>query len=51
VARRHEPGEESTRWTVERRTTPEGLLVLEGDREALDEPAAAVLGAHRIAFP
>lgn len=51
VARRHEPGEESTRWTVERRTTPEGLLVLEGDREALDEPAAAVLGAHRVAFP
>jgi tetratricopeptide (TPR) repeat protein len=52
MARRHEPGEgESTRWTVERRTTPEGLVVLEGDRDALDEPAAAVLGAHRIAFP
>lgn len=51
VARRHGPGEESTRWTVERRATPEGLLVLEGDRDALDEPAAAVLGAHRIAFP
>lgn len=52
VAHRHEPGAvESTRWTVERRTTPEGLLVLEGDREVLDEPAAAVLGAHRIAFP
>lgn len=51
VARRHGPGEESTRWTVERRATPEGLLMLEGDRDALDEPAAAVLGAHRIAFP
>lgn len=50
TARRHEPGE-STRWTVDRRATPEGLLVLEGDRDALDEPAAAVLGAHRIAFP
>lgn len=51
-ARRHEPAEvEPTRWTVTRHTTPEGLLVLDGDREALDEPAAAVLGAHRLAFP
>jgi hypothetical protein len=51
-ARRQEPGEvEHTRWTVERRVTAEGLVVLEGDREALDEPAAAVLGAHRIEFP
>ena len=50
-ARRHEPGEvEHTRWTVERRTAPDGTLVLEGDREALDEPAAAVLGAHQIEF-
>lgn len=51
VARRREAGQvEHTQWAVERRTTPEGMLVLEGDREALDEPAAAVLGAHPVAF-
>lgn len=51
-ARRRGDGEvEHTRWVVERRTTAAGLVMLEGDREALDEPAAAVLGAHRVAFP
>jgi hypothetical protein len=50
-AHRREPGEEDTLWSVERRVTADGLLVLEGDRDALDEPAAAVLGAHRVAFP
>jgi Tetratricopeptide repeat len=49
--RREEGGVEHTRWAVERRARPEGVVVLEGDPDALDEPAAAVLGAHRIAFP
>lgn len=44
-------GAEHTRWVIERRTRPEGVMVLEGDADTLDEPAAAVLGAHRIEFP
>ncbi len=51
-ARRRDAGEaERTRWEVERTALPEGMIVLEGDPEALDEPAAAVLGTHRITFP
>lgn len=51
-ARRREAGQvEHTRWAIGRRARPEGVIVLEGKAEALDEPAAAVLGAHRIEFP
>lgn len=50
-ATRHEAdGVEQTRWAIERRVQPEGVLVLEGDAGALDEPAAALLGTHRIEF-
>lgn len=49
--RREASGVEHTRWSVERRARPEGVVVLEGDAEALDEPVAAVLGAHRIELP
>lgn len=50
--RRGTSGEvEQSEWAVSRLVTPEGLLVLEGDRDALDEPVAAVLGEHPVAFP
>jgi tetratricopeptide (TPR) repeat protein len=48
--RRDAGGVEQTRWTIERRVRPEGVVVLEGDAGALDEPAAALLGAHRVDF-
>ena len=38
------------RRAVQRRVTPAGKLVLEGDAAALDEPAAALLGEHALAF-
>jgi len=51
-ARRWEAGEvEQTRWAVERAVRPDGILVLTGDPSALDEPAAALLGEHPLAFP
>lgn len=48
--RRDADGVEQTRWAIERRALPEGIVVLEGDPRVLDEPAAAVLGTHRVEF-
>lgn len=49
---RRDAGEDaSTRWAVDRTVLPEGMVVLEGDPEELDAPAASVLGTHRIVFP
>lgn len=44
-------GEAPVRWSVRRRVTPAGMLVLEGERAELDEPAAALLGEHSLVFP
>lgn len=43
-------GEAPVRWSVERRVTPKGRLVLDGEADRLDEPAAALLGEHPLAF-
>lgn len=44
-------GVEPVLWSLERQTTPSGTLVLRGDAARLDEPAAALLGEHPLAFP
>ncbi|MCX4246368.1 tetratricopeptide repeat protein [Paraliomyxa miuraensis] len=51
VERREGRAVEKTEWTIERRTRPEGSIVLEGEPEALDEPAAALLGVHAVELP
>jgi len=51
ASRRGTQGIESTRWSVMRRTEAAGALVLEGEAEGLDEPAAALLGEHPLRFP